>query len=96
MTSSGFFEGLIDVYGALVSGADGNRCPMVPSCSLYSREAFRKHGALAGWVMTCDRLARCGHDEVHLSPTLRDGIGIRTRDPLAANDFWWDGDGARR
>jgi hypothetical protein len=87
----GLFEALIDLYGDVVAEADGNRCPMVPSCSAYGREAFHRHGPLLGWVLTCDRLARCGHDEVRLAPALRDRNGVRSHDPLAANDFWWRG-----
>jgi hypothetical protein len=39
--------------------------------------------------MTCDRLLRCGHDEVRLAPAIRSGQRRRTHDPVAGNDFWW-------
>jgi putative membrane protein insertion efficiency factor len=37
----------------------GVRCRHAPSCSAYSMEAFRRHGALRGTVLTVSRLARC-------------------------------------
>jgi uncharacterized protein len=82
-------EGPIKVYQKIVSGADGERCAMYPSCSMYAREAFHKKGMLMGWIMTCDRLLRCGRDEVRLAPTLRINGRRLAYDPLQQNDFWW-------
>ena len=36
--------------------------------SEYSIRSFKKYGFLIGWMMTTDRLFRCGRDEVRLSP----------------------------
>jgi len=62
---------------------------MHPSCSAYSREAFRKHGFLMGWWMTFDRLIRCGRDEIHLSPRVLVRGTWKTYDPVSRNDSWW-------
>ena len=80
-------------YRKYISGAYGDRCPMHPSCSTYSLEAFQKHGPLIGWIMTSDRLMRCGRDELKLSPPIISGGKSRTSDPLKNNDFWWDKSG---
>jgi len=80
-------------YRKYISGADGDRCPMHPSCSTYSLEAFKKHGLLKGWIMTCDRLLRCGRNEVKLSPPITARGKTRTYDPLKNNDFWWEKSG---
>jgi putative membrane protein insertion efficiency factor len=84
----------IHFYRKYISGADGNRCPMHPSCSTYSLEAIKKHGPLKGWVLTCDRLIRCGRDEIKLGPPIFAGEKTRTNDPVKNNDFWWDKSGA--
>ena len=79
----------IRMYQTYISGVNGHRCPMIPSCSQYSIEAFRKHGYLLGWIMTSDRLLRCGRDETRLSKTRRKNNETYSYDPLHNNDFWW-------
>jgi len=86
--ASSSLTGPIHFYQEYLSGADGHRCPMTPSCSNYAVQAVRRHGALLGWIMACDRLMRCGRDELKLSPSKMTRQGIRTRDPLDNNDFW--------
>jgi putative component of membrane protein insertase Oxa1/YidC/SpoIIIJ protein YidD len=61
---------------------------MRPSCSAYSKEAFQTHGFFLGWIMTCDRLMRCGRDETHLSPDIPTPEGRQTADSLSQNDSW--------
>ena len=80
----------IGLYRSLISKADGDRCPMYPSCSHYASEAFTQKGLLMGWILTCDRLLRCGRDETRLAPKVRIRGKVRTLDPLSANTFWWD------
>lgn len=75
-------------YRAFLSGADGHRCPMTPSCSSYAITAMRRHGALMGWIMATDRLMRCGRDELQHSPKVATRDGWRFKDPLENNDFW--------
>jgi putative membrane protein insertion efficiency factor len=79
----------IRMYQKFLSAGDGHRCPMMPSCSQYSIEAFRKHGYLLGWIMTSDRLLRCGRDETRLSETRTKNNETYSYDPLRNNDFWW-------
>ncbi len=62
---------------------------MYPSCSHYSSRAFERHNPVMAWVLTADRLLRCGRDETRLSkPVIVQGR-IRTKDTLADNTFWW-------
>lgn len=78
----------IKLYQDYISSVDGNRCLMHPTCSQYCIEAFKKHGALLGWIMCSDRLMRCGRDEKKLSdPVWIDGVK-RSYDPVSNNDFW--------
>ena len=64
-------------------------CPMYPSCSEYSIQCFEKHGLFMGWIMTHDRLMRCGRDELKLSPTGIVNGKWKCIDPVGNNDFWW-------
>ncbi len=71
-----------------ISAVDGDRCPMTPSCSRYSLDAFHKHGVVMGWIMTSDRLMRCGRDELAHTGSVRTGGTIFSLDPVENNDFW--------
>jgi uncharacterized protein len=88
LSEESLFVSPIAFYQKFISPADGNRCQMSPSCSAYSKEAFQTHGFFLGWIMTCDRLMRCGRDETHLSPGILTPEGRLTLDPLSANDSW--------
>jgi len=78
----------IRFFQKYLSGADGHRCPMTPSCSTYALEAMQRHGSVKGWIMACDRLMRCGRDELNRSPSVMTRNGIRCQDPVRNNDFW--------
>jgi putative component of membrane protein insertase Oxa1/YidC/SpoIIIJ protein YidD len=80
-----FYRGPLNHLSAVRSG----ECPMYPSDSEYSLQSFKSHGMLLGWVMSVDRLMRCGRDETRLSPTVRVKGKLKTYDPLNQNDFWW-------
>jgi uncharacterized protein len=80
---------ILRFYQATISRADGNRCPMYPSCSQYAAQALKTHGPVMGWVMTCDRLLRCGRSGTRLAPQVRAHGRPLTFDPMEANDFWW-------
>jgi len=83
---------IIDIYRDNLNHLSAVRrsgCPLYPSCSAYSIECFKKHGLLMGWVMTCDRLMRCGRDETRLSPQVLIDGKWRYYDPVEENDFWW-------
>lgn len=79
----------LKLFEMTISKADGDRCPMYPSCSHYSRQAFERYNPIMAWILTADRLLRCGRDETRLSkPVIVQGR-IRTKDTLADNTFWW-------
>jgi len=83
---------LIGLYREYVSPIDGSECPMVPSCSQYSLDAFEKHGLFMGWLMTWDRLLRCGRDEINRSSRIVVMGKEKCYDPVENNDFWWSTD----
>jgi putative component of membrane protein insertase Oxa1/YidC/SpoIIIJ protein YidD len=78
----------IRFFQRYLSGADGHRCPMTPSCSSYALQAMQRHGSIKGWIMASDRLMRCGRDELKQSPSVMTRNGIRCLDPLRNNDVW--------
>jgi len=85
----------IKLFQKYISGADGDRCPMYPSCSQYCKQAFRKNGAILGIIMSCDRLLRCGRDELSVSPIMEHhGVEYQDQrlcnDSVENNDFWFD------
>lgn len=61
---------LVMAYRLLISPSLGSNCRFEPSCSAYSLQALRQHGAAKGSYLTLRRLARChpwcdgGHDPV--------------------------------
>jgi len=59
-----FYQGPLNHLSAVRS----RECPMYPSDSEYSLQSTQKHGMLVGWIMTMDRLMRCGRDKTELSP----------------------------
>lgn len=77
----------IKFFMKYISPVDGNRCPMHPSCSKYCLDAVQRHGLLMGWIMTCDRLIRCGRDELKISPTVIVNDTKLSYDPVVNNDF---------
>ena len=54
---------LFNIYSNYISDTRGQKCPMYPSCSHYSMQAFSQFGALKGALLTSDRLIRCGHEQ---------------------------------
>ena len=85
--SSPFFISLLNFFSKVISPVDGDRCPSYPTCAAYSKEAYQKHGALVGTLMTVDRLFHEA-DEPRFSPTVEvHGVG-RIYDPVSANEFW--------
>lgn len=91
VTSSGY-NGLVSFYrGPLnhLSAVRRGSCPMYPSCSEYSRQAVADHGPLIGWIMTIDRLLRCGRNELDTAQRIFVNGQWKFYDPLWANDGWW-------
>lgn len=61
---------LVKAYRLLLSPWLGSACRFEPTCSAYSLQALKQHGAVAGTALTAYRLVRCqpwcegGHDPV--------------------------------
>nr|WP_054653047.1 membrane protein insertion efficiency factor YidD [Salidesulfovibrio brasiliensis] len=53
------FLALIRFYQVFISPLLPGSCRFLPSCSEYAREAFIRHGAAKGFVLTTWRLLRC-------------------------------------
>ena len=53
------FLALITCYRYLISPLLGSNCRFEPSCSAYAVEAFERHGALRGGLLTVKRMGRC-------------------------------------
>ena len=52
--------GLIRFYKVALSPYKGRSyCNYVPSCSQYAIEAFKRHGAVKGLILTVWRVCRC-------------------------------------
>ncbi|MDT8316675.1 MAG: membrane protein insertion efficiency factor YidD [bacterium] len=82
------FISLVKGFQATVSPVDGARCGMYPTCSAYSLDAFRRHGAIKGLILTTDRLLHEA-DEHNFSPVIIKHGVYRYYDPVENNDFWW-------
>lgn len=52
----------ISFYQKFISGIRGQDCPMYPSCSNFALNAFQEKSFTTAFVLTSDRLMRCGHD----------------------------------
>ena len=50
---------LIKIYQKAISPLLGNHCRFYPTCSAYSCEAIKKHGAAKGLFLSAKRLAKC-------------------------------------
>ncbi|HMT14446.1 MAG TPA: membrane protein insertion efficiency factor YidD [Aestuariivirga sp.] len=50
---------LIRVYQITLSPLLGRRCRYLPTCSDYTADAIRKHGAWRGSLMGVARISRC-------------------------------------
>jgi putative component of membrane protein insertase Oxa1/YidC/SpoIIIJ protein YidD len=81
------FTSLLTFFSAVISPVDGDRCPSHPTCAAYSKQAYQKHGALVGTLMTVDRLIHEA-DEHKFSPRIEVYGVKRIYDPLSANELW--------
>ncbi len=69
---------LVKLYQKTVSPLLPQTCRFYPSCSAYSIESLREHGALKGTWMTLRRILRChplsagGYDPVRKKSDERD------------------------
>lgn len=90
MTEGGFwqesFRQGIRFFQIFISPADGDRCPMSPSCSQYAVEAIRTYGPWRGLILTSDRLLRCGREDDY--PLVQQQGVFHYYDPLGENVIW--------
>ncbi|MBL4678336.1 MAG: membrane protein insertion efficiency factor YidD [Mucilaginibacter sp.] len=52
----------IGFYQKFISGIRGQECPMYPSCSNFALTAFKEKDFAEAFMLTSERLMRCGHD----------------------------------
>jgi len=71
----------IKTYQLLISPSKGSSCPMYQHCSLYSYQSFSRFHPIKAFLMTADRLHRCGHDLDNYTPIEVDGF-VRFWDPV--------------
>lgn len=50
---------LLKLYKATLSKLLGKKCIFTPTCSVYSMEAYRRHGFFKGSYLTAKRVAKC-------------------------------------
>ena len=50
---------MINLYRKYLSPMKSVRCPYIPSCSAYSLEAIKEHGAIYGSMLAAYRILRC-------------------------------------
>lgn len=50
---------LVRAYQLALSPLLGSRCRFYPTCSEYSRQALKRHGAVFGSALTVKRIACC-------------------------------------
>jgi len=50
---------LVRLYQIMLSPVMGGHCRFQPTCSVYSLQALRTHGALRGSWLTLRRITRC-------------------------------------
>ena len=86
-----FYEKVIGIYTGPLNHLRAVRqgeCPMYPSCSQYSQDAVNRFGYMKGWIMTTDRLMRCGRDEMRLAKKIFINGRLKYYDPVEINDLW--------
>jgi putative membrane protein insertion efficiency factor len=85
------FLKILKFYQRNISPLDGDKCSMYPTCSAYGVDALNKHGAVLGYVMTCDRLLHEGEERNYVKKIKKFGYE-RYYDPVSNNDFWFNGE----
>lgn len=54
-----FALGLISIYRVVISPVIGPRCRFLPTCSEFTQDAIRAHGACRGIFLGGKRLLKC-------------------------------------
>jgi hypothetical protein len=82
------FDAYLRFFQKVISPVDGARSNMYPTGSAYARQAFAKHGAILGFLLTAERLMHEGNERL-VAPRIRKHGRWRIYDPVEANDGWW-------
>jgi hypothetical protein len=85
--TASLFQLPVVFFQRVISPVDGARCPSYPTCSAYSIQAYERHGALLGTLMTVDRLFHEASEE-EFAPSIKVHGVVRIYDPVWANEFW--------
>ena len=82
----------VRLYQKVISPTKGRNCLMYPSCSSYCTQAIQQRGLFQGFLMTVDRLNRCGHD-LQLYPITKIRDHLSYDDPPLRNtvDYFREG-----
>ena len=65
---------LIKLYRKYLSPLKRTKCPYIPTCSEYSKEAYERFGFFYGTYLTIKRIIRCvpwNHDNIYDPVPLR-------------------------
>ena len=81
------FDAYLRFFQKVISPVDGARSNMYPTGSDYARQAFARHGAVLGFLLTAERLLHEGNERL-VAPRIRKHGRWRIYDPLDANDAW--------
>ena len=93
-SAASLFRLPVAFFQRVVSPVDGDRCPSYPTCSTYSLQAYQRHGAVLGTLMTVDRLFH-EDSEAEFAPIIEVHGMRRIYDPVWANEFWKEKEGKR-
>ena len=72
---------LINFYQNHISPINQSKCLSYPSCSAYSKEAINRYG-FYGFLLTADRLNRCGHDLNKVEKKIIINNSVKYYDPV--------------
>ena len=78
----------IEGYQKILSPVLESNCYMLPSCSVYGKQAFSEYGPLLGLMLTIDRLFHEANED-QTAPLVRHGGKVKLYDPPSAN-VWWE------
>ena len=77
--------GIVVGFLAAVTGFFGRRRNSRLEADLFPVTTF---GFAKGWVMSMDRLMRCGRDETRIAPKIWVNGKLKYYDPIERNDLW--------
>ena len=77
---------VLNFYQKWISPVRGEKkCPMYPSCSQYSKNAFQMLPWYMAYIKTMERLLRCGND-LHIYPMVKVDGEVRWKDSVVREE----------